>query len=77
MGVESWQPIETAPEGETILVCDRSGAMPYTIAKVIVSGGVAFYQGTDEEVDFSPEFWIHLGSGNPFHTPVFPETRHD
>lgn len=66
-----WQPIETAPQGKVILICDRKGEMPYTIAVAECSEkGILCYSGTCEQVDFEPEFWGEMGADNPFHTPL-------
>jgi hypothetical protein len=70
-----WQPIETAPEDEVILVCDTNGERPVTIAVVERFGNSWAYVRSHEVIDFTPECWLERDiSRNPYHVALPPVT---
>lgn len=67
-----WQPIETAPNGQSLLVAD---SVAHTVAKAHRRGDIWAYGGVFddwiEEVDFEPRWWLPRDyEGNPFFAPL-------
>lgn len=68
---EAWKPIATAPERETVLICNEREGRPYTVAKAYRARMFWFYHGTIEEVEFQPSYWIpRMVKSNPFGIPL-------
>ncbi len=70
-GIPAWQPIATAPEGETVIVCRTRAGGVFVVALAKRHGSEWTYPDRDGPLGFAPEYWVDGGvRGNPFHLPL-------